>query len=92
LDFPKEPKLADLARTFVNVGRPNAPDFRTLGDFVPLEQWGKQYVLQKWRGHVFCKPDFAEKISRAAIDVLASRYNIKFTKYARTLCNLDPLT
>lgn len=92
LDFPREPKLADLARTFVNVGRPDAPDFRTLGDFVPLEQWGKQYVLQKWRGHVFCKPAFVEKISRAAIEVLAAKYNIQFTKFARTLCNLDPLT
>jgi HD superfamily phosphohydrolase len=90
LDFPKEPKLNDLARTFVNVGRPDAPDFRTLGDFVPLEQWGKQYVLQKWRGHVFCKPEYVEKISRSAIDVLSGKYGIQFNKYARTLCNLDP--
>lgn len=91
LDFPKEPKLKDLARTFVNVGRADTPDFRVLGDFIPLEQWGKQYVLQKWRGHVFCRPEFVDKISRAAVDVLGSKYNIRFTKYARTLCNLDPL-
>ena len=91
LDFPKEPKLRDLARTFVNVGRSNAPDFRVLADFIPIDQWGKQYVLQKWRGHVFCRPEHVEKISKAAIGILTEKYNITFNKYARTLANLDPL-
>ena len=91
VDFPREPKLKDLARTFVNVGRNDAPDFRILAHFVPLEQWGKQYVLQKWRGHVFCRPEHVERVSRAAVDVLTSEYRIGFNKLARILCNLDPL-
>jgi uncharacterized protein len=91
LDFPKEPKLIDLAKTFVNVGRLDNPEFRVLGDFIPLEQWGKQYVLQKWRGHVFCRPEHVESISKAAIGVLGEMYKIQFNKYARTLCNLDAL-
>lgn len=91
LDFPKEPKLRDLARTFVNVGRATSPDSRVLGEFIPIEQWGKQYVLQKWRGHVFCRPEYLGAISKAAIEVLAGEYSIRFNKYARTLANLEPL-
>ena len=59
LDFPKGVKSKDLATTFVNVGRMDAPAFRTLKKFIPIEQWTKQYLLQKWRGHVFCKPGLA---------------------------------
>jgi hypothetical protein len=88
LDFPDAPKTADLSRTFVNIGSPERPDFRTLNEFIPLDQWGKQYVLVKWRGHVFCSPEHVEAISRAAEKVLEEEYRIKFNKYARLLANL----
>jgi HD superfamily phosphohydrolase len=88
LDFPDAPKLGDLSRTFVNIGSPDRPDFRTLNDFIPLDQWGKQYVLNKWRGHVFCSPEHVEAISQAAQKVLEAEYRVKFNKYARLLANL----
>jgi hypothetical protein len=92
LDFPKGVKSQDLATTFVNVGRMDAPAFRTLDKFIPIEQWRKQYLLQKWRGHVFCKPEYIDRISPAAMAILGERYNVKFNDYARTLCNLDPIS
>ena len=84
LDFPRGVKSKDLATTFVNVGHMDAPIFRTLEKFIPIEQWTKQYLLQKWRGHVFCKPEYVPKISPAARDVLGATYNIKFNEYAFT--------
>jgi hypothetical protein len=89
LDFPKGVKSKDLAITFVNVGHMDTPMFRTLEKFIPIEQWTKQYLLQKWRGHVFCKPEHVAKISPAANDVLGKIYNIKFNEYAFTPCDLD---
>lgn len=91
LDFPRLPKSQDLSITFVNVGRMNAPQFRTLDKFIPIDQWRKQYLLHKWRGHVFCRPEHVPSISLAAIDVLKGTYQIEFNDYARTLCNLDPV-
>lgn len=88
LDFPRSVKSKDLATTFVNVGHMDAPVFRTLEKFIPIEQWTKQYLLQKWRGHVFCRPDYAARISKAAADVLGTKYSIKFNEYAFLPCNL----
>lgn len=90
LDFPRGVKSKDLATTFVNVGHIDAPTFRTLEKFIPIEQWTKQYLLQKWRGHVFCRPEHVAKISPAANDVLGSKYSIKFNEYAFIPCNVDP--
>jgi hypothetical protein len=89
LDFPSKPKLEDLSKTFINIGKQNDPEFKLLGEFIPMEQWAKQYVLNKWRGHVFCRPEHVEKISKAALSVLASKFQVKFNPYARTLCNLQ---
>ena len=88
LDFPKGVKSKDLATTFVNVGHLDAPVFRTLEQFIPIEQWTKQYLLQKWRGHVFCKPDYVPKISPAANAILGEKFHIKFNEYAFTPCDL----
>jgi HD superfamily phosphohydrolase len=90
LDFPRRVKSKDLAETFVNVGSLKKPVFLTLGDFIPIEQWSKQYLQQKWRGHVFCRPEHVPRITRAAVDVLGHKYNIEFTEFAWMLANLDP--
>jgi hypothetical protein len=88
LDFPSKPKLEDLSRTFINIGRQNDPEFRLLGEFIPMEQWAKQYVLNKWRGHVFCRSEYVDHISKAALEVLSQEFDVSFNPYARTLCNL----
>jgi hypothetical protein len=90
LDFPRRVKSNDLAETFVNVGPLDSPKFLTLEQFIPIEPWSKQYLQQKWRGHVFCKPEHVPKISRAAVDVLGDRYKVDFTDFAWMLANLDP--
>ncbi len=89
LDFPKGPKSKDLVDTFVNVGSIESPRFRTLEQFIPIEQWTKQYLQQKWRGHVFCRPEYVKQINRAAVDVLGEKYKVKFTEFAWTHANLE---
>jgi hypothetical protein len=89
IDLPDLPKTADLSRTFVNIGTTEIPEFRTLNEFIPLDQWGKQYVINKWRGHVFCPPDCVEKISPVARKVLADEFKITFNRYAQLLANLQ---
>lgn len=90
LDFPKGPKTKDLADTFVNVGSIDRPEFRTLEQFIPIDQWQKQYLQQKWRGHVFCRPEYLSKISKAAAGVLLERFRVQLTSFAWTHANLDP--
>jgi hypothetical protein len=90
IDLPDMPKTGDLSRTFVNIGTSDKPEFKTLSEFIPLDQWGKQYVINKWRGHVFCPPECVEKISPVAQKVLGEEFKIAFNKYARSLANLLP--
>lgn len=90
LDFPRRPKFQDLVAAFVNVGSLEKPVFRTLGRFIPIEQWANQYLQQKWRGHVFCRPEFIPQVNRAAVDVFVDKYRIKFTELAWVHANLEP--
>jgi hypothetical protein len=90
IDLPDLPKTGDLSRTFVNIGTSDKPEFKTLSDFIPLDQWGKQYVINKWRGHVFCPPECVEKISPVAQKVIGEEFRITFNKYAQSLANLPP--
>jgi uncharacterized protein len=89
LDFPKRPKFKDLIAAFVNVGSIDRPLFRMLGRFIPIEQWANQYLQQKWRGHVFCRPEHIPKITPAAAQVLGDRYRIRFTDLAWVHANLE---
>jgi HD superfamily phosphohydrolase len=88
IDFPKEMKLVDMENTLVNTGTLAKPDLLTMLDFLPLGQWSTQYLLNKWRGHVFCPEQAVDKISKAAESVLQERYKIKFNKYATLLANI----
>jgi HD superfamily phosphohydrolase len=90
IDLPDVPRTPELERTFVNIGTAEEREFRTLNKFIPLEQWGKQYVINMWRGHVFSPPGSEEKIGPAASRVLRDKYNIFFNKYAFLLANLRP--
>lgn len=88
LDFPEPPKMKDLSQTIVNTGTPDRPKFRVLQDFIPLEQWAKQYLLNRWRGHVFCRPEYVERISKAAKAVLEEKYDLSFNDFAVDLAHL----
>lgn len=88
VDFPEEPKMTDLSRTIVNTGTPEDPKFEPLQEFIPLEQWGKQYMLNKWRGHVFCRPEDADRVKVAARAVIEETYNVKLNEYATGLAHL----
>ncbi|MGB8029056.1 MAG: hypothetical protein WCF30_05255 [Terracidiphilus sp.] len=90
LDFPKGPKTKDLAGTFINVGSNEKPVFRTLEQFIPIDQWQRQYLQQKWRGHVFCRPEFLAQITPAAVQIIGERYKVNFTEFAWTHANLEP--
>jgi HD superfamily phosphohydrolase len=92
LDFPKGPKFKDLIAAFVNVGSIDNPVFRMLGRFIPIEQWANQYLQQKWRGHVFCRPEYISRITPAAVAVFRDRYRIVFTELAWVHANLVPST
>lgn len=89
LDFPKRPKFKDLIAAFVNVGSLDKPIFRMLGRFIPIEQWANQYLQQKWRGHVFCRPEHIPQITPAAVQVLGDKYRIRFTELAWVHANLQ---
>ena len=89
VDFPDEPKLKDLMVTIVNTGTKTKPEFVVLQDFIPLDQWGKQYLLNKWRGHVFCRPQDVTEVSEAASSVIGARYGVSFNSYATKLAHLN---
>ena len=88
VDIPKEPKLTDLAVSSIQVGSQSNPEYKHLCEFLPIDQWGAQYLLNKWRAHVFCPAEHVLQISKASKEVLSERFNMKFNKYAQSLCHI----
>jgi hypothetical protein len=83
LDFPSTPKLGDLDNALVNIGDSEEVQLQRLGQFLPLTAWGRQYIINRWRGHVFCPPEHVQKVYKAAKDVLSDQFGLEFNRMAR---------
>lgn len=82
LDFPPTPKLGDLENALVNGGDDDHPELMRLGEFLPLTAWGRQYTINKWRGHVFCPAPHVERVGKAAAEVLSEKLGVTFKNLA----------
>lgn len=93
LDLPKRPNFVAANDTFIyHTDPPEDQDTPpiTLNDLIKINSWAKQYVMHRYRGHVFCPAEHRDKVARAASVVLGERYGIEFEPEAFQWCKLTP--
>lgn len=89
LDLPTLPSAKAANDTYVAMPGPSgqsAVETVPLNELFPLERWVEQYGLNKWRGHVFCPPDEAPRIGKAAKEYFESEYGVRIRDTAFTWC------
>ncbi len=87
VDYPRDPKLKDLEYTLVNSGSRDKPKISSLRDFIPLPQWSNLYLLNKWKGYIFCPEKYVSRVAKAAKTVLQEKYKVTFNQFATQLAN-----
>lgn len=87
IDLPTLPHNKEVNHTYIKQANNT---FEPLNESFPIEDWVKQYGLNKWRGHVFCPPDdnIRQKIFKAAQELFEEKYGLKFNEYAKLLCRV----
>ncbi|MEW6276294.1 MAG: hypothetical protein AB1556_14445 [Bacillota bacterium] len=60
-----------------------------LRDIMPIDDWVKAFVQNKWRGYIFTRPELRETVHEASKLVLKKVYRIEVNEYARLLCKMD---
>jgi len=86
LDFPDEPTFA--ASGLQSVVRLSQRNYVILDSLYPLSGWVTGYAEFRYRAYVFAPPKYEEKVSKAAISVLADAHITLDTKLARELAKL----
>lgn len=79
IDLPSDPSFGESDRTFV---RTNSGHHRKVSELFPITYWNDMYKNHKWRGHVFCPPEFQQKIYEASLSVLSEKFDIIFLSSA----------
>ena len=58
-------------------------------ELFPVNEWISIYQTHKWKGHVFCPPEYQNEISKAAKEILQDRFEFEFNELAQDMCNLQ---
>lgn len=89
IDLPPSPKWEDLAGAIVNVGTFDNPEFLDLQSHIPIDPRATQYMLNRWRGHVFCPGPAVESVSAAAKGILSERFSLTFNRFSTSLAHVE---
>lgn len=88
VDCPKDPSFKEANETWISpLGEGHEP--LPLTDFFQIEKYADQYKQNKWRSHVFCRPEHIEKVSKACVTVFKDEFDIDFEPLAFHLCHVD---
>jgi len=80
-DVPKIPSYEEGDQWPIkSAGDPNG--YLTLHEIFPVDQWVKAFSQNKWKAHIFTKPEYRDQVKRASIEVIKSEYDIDLNEYA----------
>lgn len=82
IDLPPEPSFAEVSRTVIRT----VDNKRTvLEKIFRMDLWIKGYRENKWKGHIFCPPQYRNQVKVIAPKVLKEEFGIVFNKHATNL-------
>jgi hypothetical protein len=86
---PPSGKEAEFAPVrYPKEGNPHQYELRPLSESFPARAWADMYWQNKWRAHVFCPAEVAEAVSKAAKEVIESRFGVRFNHLCQSLCHI----
>lgn len=86
IDLPSSPKFKEAEDTYLSPINDEEP--LLFSDFFPANKWADQYVCHKYKGHIFCPPEYVESVALAAKLVLERNYGFEFNSLAFDLCKV----
>lgn len=89
LDFPTPPYLSGkFGNKFIKIGA----ELRGIDDIFPEDFLFKNYISNKWSGHIFAIEPYQELAYKEGKDFLEDRYDIKFNEKALPKKSKKPRT
>lgn len=84
LDVPSFPPTGETDNTYIKF----PSELKKMSKVFPDHEWNEMYVFHKWKAHIFTPSYCQEKISKAAIKVLESEFDLKFNSLAWEACHV----
>lgn len=82
LDVPKLPTFAEEGNQWPikSEGSPNG--YLTLNQIFPVDQWCTSFSQNKWKAHVFTKPEYRTVVKISSRAVISEEFNVVLNAYA----------
>lgn len=82
IDLPPEPSFKEVSTTVIKT----IDDKRAiLKEIFRIDLWIKGYMENKWKGHIFCPPQYRKQVKLIAPRVLKEEFGIVFNEHATSL-------
>jgi len=85
IDLPSPPSFREPSNTVIKI---TEDDRRTLDKIFPISNWLTTYAENKWKGHVFCPPEYRDEVNKASIKIFKDELGIEFNESATTLAKI----
>ena len=87
-DVPKLPKYSEEGNQWPIKSDGAPKGFLTLHQIFPVDQWCTAFSQNKWKAHVFTKPEFRKIVNEASRAVITEEFEIELTEYADIYSNI----
>lgn len=85
LDLPPNPPMGEADSVIVSVPGGRLVELASL---FKLDYWSDQYMNYRWRGHVFCPPQYQREVHKAAKQVMNEEFGLQFNDLAKMLSHV----
>jgi len=75
IDLPDAPSFKEPSQTVIKI---TEKDRDTLDNIFPIDNWLITYAENKWKGHVFCPPQYRNEVYNACKKIFKDELGIEF--------------
>ena len=79
IDLPQAPSFKEPSNTVIKI---TDEKIRTLDKIFPVDKWLTTYAENKWKGHVFCPPQYRKEVNKAALEIFREELDIEFSEFS----------
>jgi hypothetical protein len=82
IDLPLSPSFSEVSSTVI---RTMDQKRVILNEIFRVDLWIKGYIENKWKGHVFCPPQYRKQVKVIAPKIIKDEFGITFNRHATML-------
>jgi len=79
IDLPSPPSFRESSQTVIKI---TDKRLEALSTIFPTSNWLTAYAENKWKGHVFCPPQYRKEVNKAAQKILKEEIEVEFNDFA----------